>query len=223
MIFILVGLSVCAYSQTPVRAGALPAVNLSIPVNSLWKVQANAEHRAIQRPEHRMNGPAPDWGWTAERLDLSVFASRRFRIDQSFAAGYMLRFSEREPIHRFRQQWTRVFREYSFRWAYRMATDQTFRPASPTEYRWRHRFTIEVPLSGQVVDPREFYFKANNEYLFMFTDASPQWESRWVPLLGYTFSDRNKIEGGIDYRRESRAERPALHSFWWTVQWYVSL
>jgi hypothetical protein len=216
-------MNVLGQSQNPVRAGALPAVNLSMPVNSLWKVQLNAEHRAIQLEEHRRNAPAPDWGWEAERLDLSVFASRRYRIDQSFAGGYMIRFSERGPIHRLRQQWTRVFREYNFRWAYRMAADQTFVPDAATIYRWRHRFTVEVPLSGQVVDAREFYFKANNEYLFIFRDQSPQWESRWVPLLGYTFSDRNKVEAGVDYRRESRAENPALHSFWWTVQWYVAL
>lgn len=212
-----------AFGQDAVRIGPLPGINLRLPLNAQWKLQFNAEHRGIQLPEQRRNAPDRRWGYEAERFDLTVFAARKFRIDQNFAAGYMLRFHESGQIHRLRQQWTRVFREYSFRWAYRMAADQTFFPDRAAVYRWRHRFTIELPLSGQEVDPGEFYFKANNEYLFIYTDVSPQWESRWIPLLGYNLSNRNKIEGGLDYRRTSRDGRPALHNFWWTVHWYYTL
>jgi len=210
-------------AQRPLRAGALPGLNLSQRINSDWKAQLNLEHRAIQLAEHRDGKPKPEWGWRSERTDLTVFLSRKYRLDQSFALGYMLRFEEGERIHRTRQQWARVFREYNFRWAYRIAADQTFFEDDPTEFRWRHRFTIEVPLSGQYVDPGEFYFKANNEYLFLFGAMKPQWESRWVPLLGYLFSDRNKVEAGLDFRRESREGERDLNSSWWTVQWYFAL
>jgi len=211
------------HAQRPVRAGPLPGVNLSQRINPVWKAQLNLEHRAIQLAEHRPGEPKPDWGWRSERTDLTAFVSRKFRLDQSFALGYMLRFKEGQRVHRSRQQWARVFRAYSFRWAYRMAADQTFFEDDPAEYRWRHRLTIELPLSGQNVDFGEFYFKANNEYLFIFGAEKPQWESRWIPLLGYLFSDGNKLEAGLDFRRESREGQPDLNSFWWTVQWYVSL
>ena len=223
LILLLCFVAGLAYSQRSLRAGALPGVNMSLPINSHWKMQFNAEHRAILLPEWRHSAAEPEWGYEAERLDLTIFASRQYRIDQSFAGGYMLRFIDQDLVHRLRQQWTRVFRERAFRWAYRMAADQTFFSDAAAIYRWRHRLTIEIPLSGQEVDPREFYVKANNEYLFIFSDRSPQWESRWIPLLGYTFSDRNKIETGLDYRRTGRQGADALHNFWWTVQWYVSL
>ena len=91
------------------------------------------------------------------------------------------------------------------------------------EFRLRYRIASEVALDGQSVDPREFYFKFNNEYLNSWQDYGYDLEIRLVPLLGYNLKSTNKIEMGLDYRVNSFLNNNTRHSFWVNLNWFIEL
>jgi hypothetical protein len=114
-----------------------------------------------------------------------------------------------------------VQRITGFRLVHRFSTDQTFSKEEKPEFRLRYRIASEVALSGESVDPNEFYFKFNNEYLKSWQDADNDLEIHLVPLLGYNLVNNNKIEMGLDYRVNSFLDNNTRHSFWMNVNWFI--
>ena len=94
---------------------------------------------------------------------------------------------------------------------------------APTEYRFRYRATLENPLNGKSIDPKEFYLKINNEYLNAFEDREYDLEIRFSPLLGLKLNERNKLELGLDYRLDSFLENKTRNHFWTSINWYLKL
>jgi hypothetical protein len=139
------------------------------------------------------------------------------------AAGYLIRLRQQNTGHRLIQQFTIVRPYPSFRLAHRIAADQTFRDSEDVELRFRYRIATDFSLSGQKVDRREFYAKISNEYLNALQEGDYDLEVRLVSLLGFAFNDNNKLEGGIDYRLDGFIRNAGRSSFWFVVNWYVSL
>ena len=135
----------------------------------------------------------------------------------------MSRLKDNEFIHRFIQQYTYVKKYSSFRMAHRFSTDQTFVQEAPTEYRFRYRATLEIPLNGKSIDPKEFYLKINNEYLNAFEDREYDLEIRFSPLLDLKLNERNKLELGLDYRLDSFLENETRNHFWTSINCYLKL
>ncbi len=108
----------------------------------------------------------------------------------------------------------------SMRLAHRFAADQTFGGGDPTEWRLRYRLGTELPLNGQEADPKELYLKINNEYLGSWQGNDSDLEIRLVPVLGYLFTDKNKLEFGLDYRIDSFLANEARQRFWGVLAWY---
>lgn len=109
------------------------------------------------------------------------------------------------------------------RLAHRVVADQTFSESEATEYRLRYRLAAEVPLNGQSADAKEFYIKISNEYLNSVQSAEYDLEIRLVPLLGYTVTEKHKIEAGLDYRVNSFLGHNARHSFWISLNWFIEI
>ncbi|MBX2827536.1 MAG: hypothetical protein KTR22_05205, partial [Flavobacteriaceae bacterium] len=79
-----------------------------------------------------------------------------------------------------------------------------------------------IPLNGQSVDPKEFYFKFNHEYLNAWEQNDYDLEIRAVPHLGYKVSKSNKLEFGLDYRLNSFLNTSPSHRFWTVINWYIA-
>lgn len=98
--------------------------------------------------------------------------------------------------------------------AHRFALDQTESQNAPTKFRIRYRATLELPLSGTSIDPKEWYLKINNEYLNSFQNKEQSLEMRVVPLVGYKFSEKSKLETGVDYRRNDFLSDDPHPTYW---------
>lgn len=107
--------------------------------------------------------------------------------------------------------------------AHRVMTDQTFAKNSKPELRLRYRISSEIPLEGQSLDVKEFYLKINNEYLNSWQSDDYDMEIRGVALLGYSISQANDLEIGIDYRLNSFINGDPRNRIWLSINIFHSL
>lgn len=208
-------------AQSRYQFGLLPSLNFNKKLAQDFSLNAKVESRQ-ELKDGFFNTPA-DFSYDYLLTDLSLLVAKKFRSNQSIGFGYLLRLEEGKTILRSIQQYT-VTRAYSsFRLAHRLSTDQTFSAEEPAEYRLRYRIAAEIPLNGQTVDPREFYFKLNHEYLNAWQEGEYDLEIRAVPMLGYEFSDTQKLEIGLDYRLSSFLNDSSRQRFWVALNWFQTL
>lgn len=201
--------------------GLLPALNLNTGLSPRYSLNLKLESRQALRAGFFSETPLSRYEYVL--TDLSLIASREVGLRNKVALGYLARFRQGRVVHRTIQQLAFIQFFNTFRLGHRLRFDQTFRPEQAVELRLRYRLTIELPLQGQAVDPREFYLKGNNEYLASFQEGTSDLEIRLAPFLGYVFSDANKLECGLDYRFADLIRYGSRHSFWWSISWYLKL
>ncbi len=205
-------------AQSSYQTGLLPALNVNTKLNRGWSINFKFESR--QQLQRGIFGEEHDQDYEYVLSDLALVAGKKIGFDQSLAGGYLMRFRGQDMIHRLIQQFTIVRRYSSFRLAHRIAADQTMSAGASMTLRLRYRLSTEWPLKGQSVDPREFYIKANHEYLNVLQGEDYDLEIRFVPLLGYKFTDSNKTELGVDYRLDSFLQDHPRQRFWLRLIWY---
>lgn len=209
-------------AQSDYEIGSLPSININTDLNENWALNVRWESRQLfSKGEF---GGESQKGLDYILSDFSVIASRKVGLNNNLAGGYLVRLRGSEVIHRLTQRFIIVRRYNSFRVGHRFSSDQTFTEGANTEYRLRYRISAEIPLNGQSVDPQEFYFKINNEYLQSWQGSETDFEIRIVPLLGYGFNDTNKLELGFDYRLDSFINHSSSsHTFWISVGWFFKV
>ncbi len=208
-------------AQNTYQFGALPSVNLNKKLRNDWSLNVKIESRQlIRQGEFKGN---VDKNYEYVLTDYSIITAKKIGLNSRLAGGYLIRFRDKELVHRIIQQFSIVQKMTSFRLAHRFTGDQTFAPNESPEFRFRYRLTAEIPLNGQSVDPKEFYLKINNEILNSCQNSEYDLEIRTVPLLGYDISDSNKIEIGLDYRLNSFLKGNARNSFWMSLNWFIEI
>lgn len=208
-------------AQSRWQAGTLPAINLNKGLKNGWSLNTKWESRQ-RAAQHRAAGES-DTGFDYLLSDFSLIGAKKTGLNNSIAAGYLIRLRDSRVIHRAIQQFTLVQRYSRFRLAHRIATDQTFETDELPEFRLRYRIAAELPLNGEAADPGEFYLKINHEYLNAFQGREYDLEIRLVPQLGYSFTDRNKLEAGLDYRIRGFLDQAAEGFYWVTLSWFVKI
>jgi hypothetical protein len=63
----------------------------------------------------------------------------------------------------------------------------------------------------------------NNEYLNSIHYGAYILEIRFVPLIGYDFTDRFRIETGLDYRVDSFINNITDQSYWMTFNIFLEI
>ncbi|MEZ4953131.1 MAG: DUF2490 domain-containing protein [Saprospiraceae bacterium] len=208
-------------AQSTYQFGSLPSINLNYKLKKGWSANFKIESRQLlQRGTFNMD---KDKSYEYLLTDYSLIVAKKIGLNARLSGGYLFRFREGQAIHRLIQQYTITQRLPSLRLAHRVVTDQTFSNVDDTEYRLRYRLATEMPLNGQSADPKEFYIKISNEYLNSMQSAEYDLEIRLVPLLGYTATEKQKVEFGMDYRVNSFLEKNARHSFWISLNWFIEI
>ena len=208
------------FSQDRFIAGLLPKLNVSTRVSGDVKLTANLESRHALY--ERIQSGDDVFEHSYKQLEASAIVSVKTRVNQSLSGGYT--FIERPGAdqHRLLQQYSIVSSFDAFRLGHRFASDQMFWDDN-LEIRVRYRITFEKPLAGDRVDPKEFYFKSNNEYLLSFEDNSSDLEIRVLALIGYEFNSANSIEFGPGYRIKDFSGNGIDQAIWFSLNWYFSV
>lgn len=206
-------------AQSSYRFGALPSVNLNVKLKNDWSTNFKIESR--QQFQEGNFGAEKASGYSYVLTDYSAIVAKKTGLNSKLSGGYLLRFRDNQMVHRLIQQYTITQRLPSLRLAHRVVTDQTLSPKEKTEFRLRYRLATEIPLNGQSADVNELYLKLSNEYLNSLQDAVYDLEVRLVPLLGYTASESQRVEMGLNYRLNSFVSGSPSHSFWLSINWYI--
>lgn len=222
-IFILMAvfLTVAGFAQSTYTLGTLPKFNVNKSLPGGYGVNFKTESRLLFA-KGTFEG---DWESAFEHglTEVSLIGSKKAGLANKIAGGYLIRFRDGRIIHRAIQQFSLMSRFNGFRLGHRFSADQSFAGDQKPEIRLRYRLATDLPLNGKVVDPREFYLKLSNEYLNAFQGDDYDLEIRVTPVLGYVFSDENKLEFGPDYRVSSFIGSTTKNSFWFKLSWYLRL
>lgn len=208
-----------SYAQN--RFGMMPQINTDFKIGEFMKVNTKLENRFIL-----YQNPYGDRGRRSEyeRTDLELVLTGTNGALNNFGAGYLIRRNDADGSfsHRAIQQYSAAQEWGELLLAHRFRTDQTFENDEAVQYRLRYRVSVEKPLDGQRVDPREYYLKFNNEYLGSLQEGKGNLEIRLLSSLGYNHSDNDQIEVGFDYRAENLIGGSTENLLWLTVGWYHS-
>jgi hypothetical protein len=215
-------------TQSFYRVGTMPSININYGLQNNWALHFKTESRLLF--QSGQFGKEPIRGVDYVLSDISMIGSKKTGLNTNLAGGYLIRILENQAIHRTIQQFSIVRQFSSFRLAHRFSADQSFNinpneefKLKYAEYRLRYRIAAEFPLNGQSVDAREFYLKINNEYLYGWHNSDNDIEIRVVPLIGYNFVDKSKLELGLDYRLNSFLNDNPRNSFWLSINWFFRI
>lgn len=221
MIFLILCVCQWSFGQHTYSFGLLPGINVNKKLGNDWRINGKVETRLNLSEGAFAEGG--ETGFEYQLTDVSLILSRKVGLNNSLAGGYLIRLRRSGQISsRFIQQFTMVSKYNAFRLAHRLAADQTFSADDPVSLRARYRVAIDLALSGQSVDPKEFYFKLEHEYLGIFQGDDFELETRLVPTLGYALTDSNKLEWGLNYRLSPLFQNDPESNFWLAVNWYRS-
>jgi hypothetical protein len=109
---------------------------------------------------------------------------------------------------RITQEYIHVKKYNALRLAHRFKLDQrTFESLSP-EFRFRYRFSLDMPLNGLKLDPGEFYALISTETLLNNGTAfAPEWDQRFNLAIGNQVLENMKGQVDIQYRGEDFTAR----------------
>ncbi|CAM1358969.1 conserved exported hypothetical protein [Tenacibaculum litopenaei] len=206
-------LSTALYAQDTTLSGWLPKVVLTKKINSQLKW--------VQSVEAREQWYKDDWKLAHRLVDVSTLVSIKSGYNRSVNVGYILRFKAGERIHRTVQHYNIVTGVQHWKLAHRIGFEQFFQSGKRPQYRARYRLGAQRALSGEKLDPKEWYVKLTNEYLYQFNKRD--FELRVSPYVGYLINPNNKLEFGVDYRYAHLFEPAQAHSLWFRTTWYITI
>jgi len=207
--------------QSSFSAGSIPGININTTLREAWDLNIRIESRQIFFRDNSESEPNHDFEF--DLIDYSLILSYRNNPMTRLGGGYLIRFRDNKVFHRFIQQFTVAQDLGNFRLVHRLSADETLSEDVNARYRLRYRAALEIPLNGQSVDNKEFYFRINNEYLGSLENKAFDLEMRFSPSLGYNFTDSNKLESGIYYRPDSFIHGETRHNLWVTVNWFIKI
>lgn len=186
---------VCVAQQTN-TFGLLSALNLKTRLPKDWFVNFKTESRQQIQSD--------DFNLSYQLTDLSIGGGKKIGIRTTIAGSYLFSIEdEGATSSRFTQQISHIEDYQLIKLAHRLSTDQSIEKDHANKYRLRYRLSGEIPLSGQYLDPTEFFIKISNEYLNSLQENRYDLEIRTAVFLGYAVSPKNKLEFGLDHRMTS--------------------
>ncbi|WKN46025.1 DUF2490 domain-containing protein [Tunicatimonas pelagia] len=228
MKWLLLGTLMCLSLRTlaqenVVNTGFFPEASLTGSVSDWVKLtfKVESQHRSYDN----RNPEDERWEYFHYRTDLQGFVTTSFNPFWKASVGYQYRLEGGDGVntHRSIQQIAYVQRLRSSRLGHRLRTDQTYHPSEATELRARYRLSFEIPLSGQSLEPGEFYLLLSDEVIYAYQGGDSEFENRLVTSLGHYFSRKAKLEAGFDYRTDRYIAEGFRTRLWFKVGGYFNL
>lgn len=210
------------FAQNSYEIGLLPSINLSKELPADWQLNFKAETRQVFRSG--LFTEKQKFAYDNALTDFTIGTSKKLTSGKSVGIGYTFRIRDRSTFqNRTIQVFTakRKFTPASL--SHRLRTDQTFTKNQPIEWRIRYQWMLDIPLKRDTETTTGFYYVLGNEYLTGWKAKSFNLELRCINLFGYKFSDKSKLEWGLDYRVGSFVNNDAHHAFWMAIKWHWTI
>lgn len=210
VLFVLVFLGKRANAQNGFTVLWEPEIAISYDVAPFYSHHFSIEKRSsVYEDSIRFN---------VKQMDFSHFSEYSIMDNQSLALGLLYReleFFDRETYNEFRltEQYSLTKVNQSVRWGHRVRAEQRF-SNNPTEYRFRYRVALDVPLRGSRLDIGEPYFSSTWENLLSVgQETEPAFAQRFGLEIGFLLSKSTTFETGVQYRLEDYFNRAAHELF----------
>ena len=209
-------------AQQHLQIGLLPQLNLSYKLAKGWKLSHKLEARQVFIEGDFETACLGKFEY--ERTDFSTALAYKVRKVGSLSAGYMIRVQDKEWIHRISQQYTiSLPSKHYLQFKHRFLLDETFSSGTRPSFRLRYRISTDLALRGKEIDAKELYLKLSNEYLGITDFEKMDIEIRAGLQLGYVFTEKHKMEWGLDYRLRRVVEIDHTHQFWFYLAYFASI
>ena len=162
-----------------------------------WKLNSSIGHRSIREKTNDKTDTRLAF------LELNQFVTRRINPKLSVTLGLKYRdlnSNTGENEQRITQQAAYIHKYDHIRLVSRIRLEQRFR--DHFVHRYRYRFSMDVPLSGEKLDTKEFYFLASNELIFQKSGSKNRIDNRVTAGIGYLFSTICKLQVDLTHRME---------------------
>ncbi len=176
-----------------------------------WKLNSSIASRTQWVEEDELNESQ------AAFLEFNQFGTRSISPKISLSLGY--KFRSVRPVsnlsqneHRLTTQlaWKHV--EKRARLTSRLRLEQRFK--EQFAHRYRYRLSFDLPLSGQKLDTKEFYFILANELVLELSNGEMNdWQDRFTTGVGYLFSHSTKLQVDLTNRFENLHEEVVIVPF----------
>lgn len=200
--------------------GIFPELSITKKLDQLNKFNFKIENQEILFDNRDL--PTDNPQFQHYRTDLMFFYDRTLRPGISVGLGVFHRFQEDEDANRIIQQLAILQRLRNLRINHRMRTDQTFTKNDALELRFRYRFSMEIPLDGAEVDPKEFYLVVSDEPIFSYQDNDFEIENRLALALGKLYNSKEKLEWALDYRTDGYIQEGFRTRLWAKISYYYN-
>lgn len=203
--------------------GYFPELALTQSLAKNTSITFKVESQHIQYDNRELGSNL--WKYAHYRTDLQGFISSKLSPYWKISIGYQYRIEGSGPDHhRAVQQLAYVQNSPGVRFGHRLRSDQTFSAGiESTEYRLRYRFSSEIPLIGQTLEPKEIYLLASNEIISGIKAGQSELENRLVGSLGYYFGMKAKVEAGIDWRIDKIISKGLRNRLWLKFGCFLNL
>lgn len=148
-----------------------------------------------------------DFQFTNRQVDLVHFSTFKLGFDYSLSFGIQYRnrtfFDQGGNEVRLTQQINYKTIIHELRFGYRLRFEQRLF-SNFTLFRSRYRFALDFPLQGLKLDIGENYLVTSTEFLLSLGKViKPQYGFRLTSEIGWVVSENLKLQGGLEYRRET--------------------
>lgn len=205
-----------------VYGGLMPEFGITLPIKGNFSQTYKIENQhLLLRDGTEENGFVYEY----ERTDLQAFLNYRFSGNWKATVGYQLRIEQQwNTHHRTILQAATSTRIRNLRLAHRVRSDQTMERDEPFVFRLRYRAALEIPLSGDKIDPKEFYVVVSDEPIYSIdSERTNGFENRFVVTVGHFFSNKNKLELSLDHRTDRFFDTDIRQRIWLKIGWFLNI
>ena len=200
--------------------GIFPELSITKKLDPFNKLNFKIENQEILFDNRDLVSDNPQF--KHYRTDVMFFYDRSIRPGVSVGLGIFHRIQDGENANRIIQQLSVLQRLRNLRINHRMRTDQTFTKNVDLEFRFRYRFSLEIPLEGAEVDPTEFYMVISDEPILSYQTNEFEIENRMVIALGKLYNNKEKLEWAVDYRTDGFIQEGFRTRLWAKISYYYN-
>ena len=211
-----------SFGQNPTSIfGFFPEAQLSYKTANEFKISTKIEsQQGVINTSPDMN---PHYNYYHNQTDFQGFIGKSINPFVSVTIGYQYRIDpQSNNSNRSIQQISFVQPLTGIKLGHRIRTDQTFAAEENPEFRGRYRLSAEIPLSGQSLDPTEFYCILSDEGIISHQNDDTGFENRFVFGVGKLLTKHQKVQVAIDYRTDKFSAPSIRHRTWFKFGWFAS-
>ncbi|MBN2745653.1 MAG: DUF2490 domain-containing protein [Bacteroidales bacterium] len=182
-------------------SGFAPEITLNKKISK--KVSLTSKIESIHYYYSNENGNGYLTPWSHKGIDFQFFGNYKLSPFYRISMGYQLSYNPAgKPSNRLIEQLSYSGKLGSMKLGHRVRADQTFYSSGPAKFRFRYRFSLQIPLQGSSVDVGEFFMIASDELILTAKSGSSSLENRTVAQIGFRAMEKMDVQAGFDFRAE---------------------